>query len=399
MKNQSYILILATWFLGNLDIHFFTPALPKIAGFFAVKQNIAQLSISLFLLGKAISMILWGILSEYFGRKPIYIGGLFLFILSNFFAALSTSILILLIFRFLQGCAVGATILMGRAMINDTQDEQRATRSFACFFTLGGFFICFLPFLGGLLNSYWSWQTACIIVAAYALLLLPLSVCIKETKSPHIYRLNKYMLISVFRHPIFIGYLLISALMMAGESAFNTSASFILIQNSHWTFIQYGFAKTGMAVMHLVGTACCGLLVQYCSSRKLVACGVYIFAFSATLMFLFNIFFYALNLNFIIPMMIYYFGTGFIVASATSAVVRPFPKQMAFTLALTLFFQFNCSALFSFIAGALGIVDTQSFMYLLCFISLVSLIVLNKLKHFERLVSRYSSSTCSKLNL
>lgn len=143
MTNQSFILILATWFLGNLDIHFFTPALPKIAEFFAVKQNIAQLSISLFLLGKAISMILWGILSEYFGRKPIFICGLFLFIISNFFAALSTSIQILLIFRFLQGFAVGATLLMGRAMINDTQDEQSATRSFACFLRLAVYLFVF----------------------------------------------------------------------------------------------------------------------------------------------------------------------------------------------------------------------------------------------------------------
>ena len=89
-------------------------------------------------------------------------------------------------------------------------------------------------------------------------------------------------------------------------------------------------------------------------------------------------------------MMIYYFGTGFIVASASSAVVRPFPKQMALALALTLFCQFNCSALFSFITSISGIKDPSSFMRLLCVISLFSLITLNRLKKNERNTSRQS---------
>lgn len=258
------------------------------------------------------------------------------------------------------------------------------------FFTFGGLFICFLPFIGGLINSRWNWQIPCILVASYGLLMLPLCIHLKETKSHEFHTLNKYTLTAVFRHPVFLGYLFISALMMAGESAFNTSASFILIQSGHWTSIQYGFAKTAMAVMHLVGTACCGLLVPYHSSRQLTACGVYFFAFSAILMCVFNLFSNTLHLNFIVPMMVYYFGTGFIVASAAAAVVRPFPRQMALALALTLFFQFNCSALFSFIAGALGIADTQSFMYLLCFISFMSLIVIYRLKHFEKSVSKYT---------
>lgn len=387
MKKNALLIVLLTWFLGNMDVHFLAPALPKIADYFAVSANIAQLTISCFLLGKAFSMILWGIISDRYGRKPVFITGLMLFICTNFLAAFSDSMISLLICRFLQGVGVGATLLMGRAMINDTHDEQRATHYFAWLFTLAGFFICFLPFLGGLINSYWNWQMASLLIAAYGLLLFPFCSTLKETKSkvqPPSELIQSIM--TVFSHPVFVCYLLISALMMAGESAFNTSASFILIKGAHFTSTQYGGIKTVMAIMHLLGTACCGLLVSYYSCIKLTRTGVRIFALSACLMWLFALFSQNVMLTFVIPMMAYYFGTGFIVASATAAVVRPFPQHMAMALALTLFCQFNCSALFSFISSAAGIEKAESFMLLLTSISILSLLTLRKLGLAEKSV-------------
>lgn len=377
MKKYALLMVLLTWFLGNLDIHFLTPALPKLAEHFEVSPSIAQLTISFFLLGKAFSMILWGMLSEKYGRKPVFMGGLLLFSCSNFFAALCDAISLLLLCRFLQGIAVGATLLMGRAMINDTQNERNATRYFAWLFTLAGFFICFLPFLGGLINAHWGWQIASIIIGSYGLILLFFSHFIRETKTfEYTIPSLRDSLLTVFSHPVFVSYLLISALMMAGESAFNTSASFILIKGAHFSTTEYGVIKTSMAIMHLVGTACCGAMVGYYQSAQLTKIGVQLFAFSAVLMWMFSLLSQQVLLTFVVPMMAFYFGTGFIVASATSAVVRPFPKQMAIALALTLFFQFNCSALFSFITSLLGVEQVDSFLLLLSFISVLSLMAL-----------------------
>lgn len=381
MKKSALLIVLLTWFLGNMDIHFLTPSLPRLAEYFSVKPGTAQLTISLFLFGKAFSMILWGLVSDSYGRKPVFIGGLFIFICSNCGAAFSDSIVALLLCRFMQGVGVGATLLMGRAMINDTHNEQNATRYFAWLFTLAGFFICFLPFIGGFINSIWNWQVASLIIAAYGLMLLPLCGTLQETKTKSLGDFGlKNSIKVVFSHPVFVSYLLISALMMAGESAFNTSASFILIKGAHFSSTQYGTIKTTMAIMHLVGTACCGILVSYYQSVQLTSIGVRIFALSALLMCMCSLLSENIYLSFVIPMMAYYFGTGFIVASATSAVVRPFPQQMAMALALTLFCQFNCSALFSFITSVIGIERVDSFMLLLCFISLLSLLALRRLK-------------------
>ncbi|KTD46245.1 MFS transporter [Legionella quateirensis] len=381
MKKSALLMVLLTWFLGNMDIHFLTPSLPALADYFSVGANIAQLTVSLFLLGKALSMVLWGLVSDYYGRKPVLIGGLILFIFSNFIASFSNSIYLLFICRFFQGVGVGATLLMGRAMINDTQNEQNATRYFAWLFTLAGVFICFLPLFGGLINTYWNWRVALLFIAVYGLFLLPLSGRLNETKSQNLLPPGlKNSVLSVFSHPVFVSYLVISALMMAGESAFNTSASFILIKGAHFTSTEYGAIKTTMAIMHLLGTACCGLLVRYYHSVQLTTLGVRLFALSAFIMWLFSLSSENVILSFVIPMMAYYFGTGFIVASAAASVVRPFPQHMAMALALTLFCQFNCSALFSFITSLMGIERVDSFLMLLSLISILSLMFLRRLR-------------------
>lgn len=375
MNKSTWIMILLTWFLGNISIHFITPALPELTHYFNSSIRLSQMIISLFLLGKALSMLLWSTLAQRYGRKPIFISGLFLFSLSNLLAAFTSSMLFFLACRFCQGLAVGATLLMGRVMVNDCYNEQRATRHFALLFFVGGIFISLLPMLGALINNYWGWQIALISIAFYGLLLWCGSFTLQETKPEIDPSGTLYAsIVLIMQNRLFLRYLLVSALMMAGESAFNTSASFILIQGAHYSFNAYGTTKTAMAIMHLLGTGTCAFLVRYLSSAQLVVCGVRLFAFSTLLMWLFSLGHGSITLTFIIPMMIYYFGTGFIIASTTAAACRPFPKQMATALALTLFCQFNFSALFSFITSLLAIHDAHTFMLLMTGISFLSVL-------------------------
>ncbi|WP_131782582.1 MFS transporter [Legionella gresilensis] len=376
MNKRSYIIILLAWTLGNFSILLIMPALPKLAIDFHISARLAQLTISLFLLGKAISIIPWGIISEKLGRKPVFIFGLLIFSLANLFTSLCNSISLLLIGRFLQGVGVGATILMGRAMVNDTQNEQQAIKKFAFFFSLSGLFICFIPLIGGYITTYYNWPIAFAIMAIYSAILFIYCHGISETKPKNLDSITLLdSMLLVFKNRLFVSYLLISALMMAGESAFNTSASFILIKNAHYSIITFSNIKTIMSILYVIGTLVCGFLIKYCRSDFLVSIGIRLFIVTACLMWLLYSYNYTVEVTFVLPMMIYYFGTGFIVASATAASVRPFPKHMAIALAFSLFCQFNISALFSLLSSLIAIESVKPFMILISAISILALLI------------------------
>ncbi|MGQ3888331.1 Bcr/CflA family efflux MFS transporter [Legionella sp. CNM-1927-20] len=376
MNRRSYIIILLAWTLGNFSVQLIIPALPKLATDFHISARLAQLTISIFLLGKAISIIPWGSISESIGRKPVFILGLLIFSLANLFTVLSNNIYLLLIGRFLQGVGVGATVLMGRAMINDTQNEQQAIKKFSFFFSLSGILICFIPLIGGFINTYYDWPIAFAVMAIYSAVLFIYCRGISETKPQNLDRitlLNSMLLI--FKNRLFVSYLLISALMMAGESAFNTSAPFILIKNAHYSITTFSNIKTIMSILYVIGTLMCGFLIKYWRSDFLVSIGIRLFIATACLMWFLYSYNYKVEITFVFPMMIYYFGTGFIVASATAASVRPFPKRMAIALAFSLFCQFNISALFSLLSSLIAIESVKPFMILISCISILALLI------------------------
>lgn len=371
MPAKQSILILMSWFLGNLAIHLITPALPMIATAFDCSTRMAQLSISFFLLGKAVSVAFWGPLSEKKGRKPLFLTGLLLFSLANALSVVSTHITLLLICRFLQGAAVGATLLMGRAMVNDSHNEQKATRQFAFYFSAAGVIICFLPMLGAFLNQHFGWRSGFLLMALYSLLLLAIAP-IKETHQPQSSSSEhswQSTVSTLFKNPLYLGYLLVSALMMAGESAFNTSAAFILMQTHHLSLHYFGLVKTAMLLAHLAGTLMCGFLVSRVLAEQLVGIGVKCFLLAAAIMISFQLVQLDVILSYILPMLLYFFGTGFIVSSSTAAMVRPFPNNMATALGFSLFIQFSLSALFSAISALTVIETTQPFLGLLAAIS------------------------------
>ncbi len=374
---RLHLLVLSTWFLGNLSIHFITPYLPSLAMEKGTSIHLAQMLVSALLMGKALSMIVWGPLSEVYGRRRFMLLGLALFTLSAYLLSLNLNIYLMVGLRFLQGFAVGACLLMGRTMINDK--SKSPIQSLAYLFTLAGLIIPFLPLIGGHLAKTTSVSHTFWLMGLYPLAIFVLMYfLLDETRESCL--LQKFCFTSlikdyqlVLHDKLFVSCLLISAFMMAGESAFNTSGSFILIQTLHLDVTHYGYAKTILAISHLLGTYLCAVIVKRFSADKLIGIGVSCFAFASTAMVLFSTDTTIANL--MIPMFIYYFGTGFIVATTTACVVKPFPDKKATALGFSLFLQFLISSIFSFVTSSLGIHTLWGLAIILFCLSIASYII------------------------
>jgi len=186
----------------------------------------------------------------------------------------------------------------------------------------------------------------------------------------------------VTKNTLFLSCLFISAFMVAGESAFNTSASFILIKQMHVTKSTYGSVITLLGLSHLVGTFCCAQAVKRFNAYRLIGIGVTCLTLSSTLMALF---FHAQTLEYVIfPMVIYYFGTGFIVSTTLVATVKPFPKKKAAALGFSLFLQSMISGLFSFIVSYAGIQTIKGLALVLLATSFSALFIYTSKLNSER---------------
>jgi MFS transporter, DHA1 family, 2-module integral membrane pump EmrD len=376
MNHNAIAIVLLTWFLGNMGIHLVTPSLPNLNVQLIASGHLSQMVISLFLLGKSLGVLLWGPFSECYGRRRFMLFGLVLYIAASMLSAHSSTIGMLLLSRFFQGLGVSATLLMGRTIINDLYPEKKAIKAFALLFTLAGIVISVLPLLGGLIATYFTWQLAFYIMAGYALcvfcltlLYLPETNCAKANKISLSQIVNDYK--TVLKHPLFLAYLFISALMVAGESAFNTSAAFILIKTHGFAPHYYGMIKTSLAIAHLLGSAYCAYAIKFSDSNNLVGIGVISFLIGSVLMVCFNMGNHTISISLVLPMLIYYFGTGFIVATTASSIVRPFPKKMATAMAFCLFLQFILSAAFSFISSIFNIQTAMPLSIIIFSVSLI----------------------------
>lgn len=186
-KNIRYIplLVLSTWFLGNMGVHFLLPLLPIMTKDLDTSVRLTQYVIAFFLAGKALGMIIYGPLSEVYGRCKFMLIGLLLYIISSFCCIFASDITWLIFFRFIQGLGVSATILMGRIIINDSYPNDKAANVFGYLFALAAIIIAFLPTLGGVIATFKNWHFAFIVMCIYSsFIFLIMFKYLPETQKP-----------------------------------------------------------------------------------------------------------------------------------------------------------------------------------------------------------------------
>ena len=100
--------------------------MPGLQKEFACGYDTIQLALSLFLMGFAIAQLVYGPASDYFGRRPVLLVGLGIFLVGTTLCALSTNVELLVAGRVLQALGGCAGVVMGRAMVRDHYGKEKA---------------------------------------------------------------------------------------------------------------------------------------------------------------------------------------------------------------------------------------------------------------------------------
>ena len=170
---------------GPFAIDMYLPAFPAIAAELSCPVGTVQMTLAVFLLGLAAGQVLWGSLSDRIGRRLPLLAGCLLFTLSSILCALTDSIELLLLARFVMGVAGSAGSVVPRAIVRDLFEEAEAARFYALTMLIGGLAPVVAPVLGGLLFEAAGWRPIFWSIAAIGAASFVLTAAlVPETLSP-----------------------------------------------------------------------------------------------------------------------------------------------------------------------------------------------------------------------
>jgi len=144
--------------IGPLAIHIYLPVIPAVKAALDLSDALAQSTFSLGLATMAISTLFWGSLSDRYGRRPVLLTGLFVFLVGSLACAAAQGVSTLLVGRMVQAFGAGVGGALARTIARDAYGPEKLIRAIAyltMFYTLGPMIS---PIAGGLLIDLFSWR-------------------------------------------------------------------------------------------------------------------------------------------------------------------------------------------------------------------------------------------------
>lgn len=172
-QNPSKLLIVILGILtafGPISIDLYLPGLLEIAKEMKVGADAAQYTLTSFFIGLSIGQLLYGPISDKWGRRKPLLFGIIIFIISSIFISRVTTIESLIAWRFIQAFGSCVGMVLTKAIIRDMFDPKDVAKVFSLILLVMGVAPIFAPVLGGQILLYFSWRGMFIFLTIFGLL-------------------------------------------------------------------------------------------------------------------------------------------------------------------------------------------------------------------------------------
>jgi MFS transporter, DHA1 family, multidrug resistance protein len=343
--------------LGPLSTDMYLPSLPAIGLSLGASTAQVQLTLSAFLLGFAGGQIFYGPFSDKYGRRPLLLGGLALFIVASLLCMIAPSIELLIAARFLQALGAAGPIVLARAVVRDLYEGPRAARELARMGTIMGLVPAAAPVLGGYVQRFLGWPAHFAVAAACGIFGgIVISQKLPETiKTPSRAPISLDAILKGFaaltNNKGFLAYLALMALAYGGLFAYISGSSFVLQGIYHLSEVAFGLAFAVGVAGYIGGTLAAQRLVPRAGIDTTIAVGVVCLAAGGLIMLACVLFGSGHPAEIVMPMTLYLFGVGLVMPQAMAGALMPFPDRAGSASSLCGFVQMLGGAL---IGAAVG---------------------------------------------
>jgi DHA1 family bicyclomycin/chloramphenicol resistance-like MFS transporter len=284
-KIMILITVMLMDILGGAEIDLFVPSFPELKSHFNISTFLLEALLSVNFAGSCFGLLFIGGLADRYGRKPVILAGLGIFVCASMLCLSSSSYNIVLLGRFFQGVGIIAPATLCYLIIADSYSIKKQQYLMGILNGLMNVAVAGAPVLGSYITMYFHWQGNFIALLVMGIIVLLMTmVFIPPTK------------ISEYKEPIALsGY----------TTIFKSSALMLLILNivfmyvPYWIFLgmspilyirdlgvslsHYGYYQGAWALVFALGSIFFGLIVNKYSARKMLYLAFYICIFGTGL--------------------------------------------------------------------------------------------------------------------
>jgi MFS transporter, DHA1 family, multidrug resistance protein len=340
--SPALIVTLLALLLGTQPIttDLYLPTLPGLAKDLNSPMGSTQLTLSALLFAFGFSQLLLGPAADRYGRRPVLLGGLSIFVLASIGSTLAADIGALVAWRALQGVGMAAAVVCARAMVRDLYVPADGARIMSKALSGLGFIALASPLLGGLLATVLGWRHALAATGVFGALCLAMVMwALPETvptRNPLALRIAPMFAQwgRILRHPTFTAWALLIACTYGGLFAFLAASSFVFIDVLGSSRMAFGLYIAGCSICYIVGTFWCRRwLLRHGLAGAVKRGAVFTLAGGVSMVALA----WAGVVSpwaIAVPQFVYSFGHGIHQPCGQAAVVGPFPQHAGAASAL-----------------------------------------------------------------
>jgi MFS transporter, DHA1 family, multidrug resistance protein len=341
----------------TLDMHL--PALPAMADDFQTSDSQLQLTLTLYALGSAISLLVSGPLTDRFGRRPVLLAGLFLYVLATAACALADNIAVLIIARLFQALGGCCTTVIGRVIVRDYFDRNEQARLLGLISMAMAISPMAAPVLGSLMLPFIHWRGLFVLLGVIgAVLCLVVYRRLPETRPAEVAAAPPRGLLRIYgqllRDRYFLRYSLAIGCVYSTYFPFISESSALLQRGFHLSATAYALVFAATISGYMLGANLFRRLVRRFEADRLIVAGIAVNVLGSGILALATVALPGEWLAIVLPMVLIMVSVGMVIPACQLSVLQPYGAIAGTASGLFFFTQMFLTAVSSWATGLLS---------------------------------------------
>lgn len=342
--------------LSPVAMNIFIPSMPNLTESLNTQHSTAQLTLTFYLVAFAIAQLIHGPLSDRYGRRPILITGVVIFIIASFACAFAYNVEQLIIGRIFQATGGCAGVVITRAIVRDLYERDKAASLLGYMTMIMALAPLMSPTIGGFIDQYSGWRTSFYVVAIMGIIAYILAFkFLHETNHQLIDSINiaeissKYL--TLLKEKQYIGFVCGMAFSSSVFFSFIAGAPFLVTKILNLEPSVYGFYFVMVSLGYMVGNFMSGKLTTRLGSYKMFMLSNIVLTIGMTILLIASYIGISQPLYIFVPMAFVACANGLAIPSAMASALSIRPEIAGTASGLAGFTQIALGAFATFIVG------------------------------------------------